>query len=57
MDNQHASDGASLDIKLNPKFPYRMERVKWYLMFMLMEQIISVDEFDDLYSRLPEEFK
>lgn len=41
----------------NPKFPYRMERVKWYLMFMLMERIISVEEFDDLYNRLPEEFK
>lgn len=43
--------------KLNPRFPYRMEKAKWYLMFLFMEQIISEDEFDDLYNRLPDEFK
>ena len=37
---------------LNPKFPYRIEKVKWYLMFMLMEQIITVEEFDKLYERI-----
>ena len=43
--------------KLNPRFPYRMEKAKWYLMYLFMEQIISEDEFDDLYNRLPDEFK
>lgn len=43
--------------KLNPRFPYRMEKAKWYLLFLWMERIITDDEFDDLYSRLPEEFK
>ena len=40
--------------KLNPKFPYRMEKVRWYLLFMLFEQIISENEFDELISRIPE---
>ena len=43
--------------ELNPRFPYRMEKAKWYLMFILLEKIISEDEFDDLYGRLPDEFK
>lgn len=42
---------------LSPRFPYRMERAKWYLMFLLLERIISFEEFDDLYGRLPEEYK
>lgn len=42
---------------LSPRFPYRMERAKWYLMFLLLEQIISFEEFEDLYGRLPEEYK
>ena len=43
--------------KLNPRFPYRMEKVKWYLMFLLLQQIISENEFDELYNRLPDEYK
>ena len=43
--------------RLNLKFPYLMEKAKWYLMFFLMEQIITVEEFDEIYSRLPDEFK
>ena len=39
--------------QLNPKFPYKMEKAKWYLMFLFMEGIISAEEFDDLYGRLP----
>lgn len=40
--------------KLNPEFPYRMEKAKWYIMFLLFSHIITPEEFDDLYSRLPE---
>lgn len=39
--------------KTNPKFPYCMEKVRWYLLFMFFKQIISEDELDELISRIP----
>ena len=42
---------------LNPGFPYRMEKAKWYIMFLFFNGIITEDEFDDLYSRLPEKYR
>lgn len=45
------------DKKLNPKFPYRMEKVKWYLMFMWMSDVITEGEYYTIYERLPPEYK
>ena len=42
---------------LNPKFPYRMEKVKWYLMFMWMAGIITEEEYDTIYERIPDQYK
>lgn len=45
--------------KLNksPRFPYRPERIKWYLMYLWMMDIIDELEFNKLYARLPDEIK
>jgi hypothetical protein len=40
--------------KLNPKFPYRIEKAHWYLMFLLLEGIITEEEFDRALVRLKE---
>ena len=38
--------------ELNPKFPYRLEKAHWYLMFLYMNEILTKDEFDIAVKRL-----
>ena len=36
---------------LNPRFPYRIEKAHWYLLFLWMEHILTEEEFNRAMER------
>lgn len=40
--------------KINPKFPYRIEKAHWYLMFLWKIGVLTDEEFDRAMERLNE---
>jgi len=38
--------------KLNPQFPYKLEKAHWYLMLLWKEGILTTEEFDRAMLRL-----
>lgn len=40
--------------KLNPTFPYRIEKAHWYLLFLWREGILTDEEFESALIRLKE---
>ena len=40
--------------KLNPTFPYRIEKAHWYLLFLWREGILTDEEFERALIRLKE---
>ena len=56
-DIRKAKHNAEKTPELNPKFPYKMEKIKWYLTYMWMVGIIDENEFYRIYKRLPERYR
>ena len=40
--------------KLKPKFPYKIEKAIWYLLFLFQQGIITDEEYDKALDRLKE---
>ena len=42
------------EVKINPKFPYTLEKAHRYLMFLALQRILTVEEYDECMKRLEE---
>ena len=37
---------------LNPRFPWRIEKAHWYILFLQLEGILTKEEADNAFERL-----
>lgn len=42
------------DHEVNPRFPWRIEKAHWYILFLQLEGILTNEEADRAFERLQE---